>query len=435
MAFQSKSLLAAAMLYATQGARVNKKRMHSMAGVPVHNFRSDADEWLVLFKPGTTDADIESFCGGKCAFQGHPSKKGVAFAEVHGRAQVEEMVAKNRDQIELLEPDSMDFMIPEIESAEPAAASWGLERVGVSGRTATGRGVHIYVQDTGVRGSHNDFDGRVIPTIDLTGGSLVECRDDSCALDRQGHGTHCAGTAAGRTYGVAPDATVHGVKTLSDQGSGARSWQMAAIDWVTANGARPAVISMSLGGSGSDPSYTRAIGAATEAGVTVVVAGGNSNSDSCNFSPAFVETAITVGSTTSTDERSSFSNYGRCTNIWAPGSAIVSAGVGSDSASRALSGTSMACPHVSGAAALLLEADPTLTSSAILASLHESAATDVISGLRGTDTNKLLYVGAGGAPPSPTVVPTPAPPGQCLGACQPYHCSGYPQYCGGCSFC
>merc|ERR1719273_1515116 len=416
MVFQSRPLLAAASLCVLQAARIAKQRVHSMAGGPVHRDNADAEEWLVLFKPGTSDAQIQSFCGDQCRFQGHPSKKGVPFAEVHGgTAQVEKMVAGHRDKIDILEPDSMDFMIPEMEGAEPAAASWGLDRVGVDGRGRTGSGVHIYVQDTGVRGSHNDFDGRVIPTIDLTGGSLVECRDDSCALDRQGHGTHCAGTAAGRTYGVAPDATVHGVKTLSDQGSGARSWQMAAIDWVTANGERPAVISMSLGGSGADPSYTRAIGAATEAGVTVVVAGGNSNSDACNFSPAFVETAITVGSTTSTDDRSSFSNYGRCTNIWAPGSAIVSAGVGSDSASRALSGTSMACPHVSGGAALVLAANPSMKPSAVLAQLTSDGVKDAISGLRSGDVNVLLYVGEGGAPPTP---PTEPPSLQC-----PWYCS------------
>merc|ERR1712087_686305 len=184
--------------------------------------------------------------------------------------------------------------------------------------------------------------------------------------DRQGHGTHCAGTAAGETYGVAPDALVRGVKTLSDQGSGARSWQYTAIDWVTVNGVRPAVLSMSLGGNGADPGYTTVIDAAVDAGVVVVVAGGNSNSDSCNFSPAFAANAITVGSTTSTDSRSSFSNYGSCTNIWAPGSSVPSAGHTSNSATRTLSGTSMACPHVSGGAALVLQRNPSWTPSRVL---------------------------------------------------------------------
>jgi len=408
MVFQSKAFVAAALLSVTQGARVAKRRVESMAGVPVHKYRGDAEEWLVLFKPGTSDSQIQSFCGDSCRFQGHPSKRGVPFAEVHGKQQVEKMVAKHRDQIAMLEPDGEDVMIPEIEEVEPAAASWGLDRVGVSGRPTTGLGVHVYVQDTGVRGSHQDFEGRVVPTIDLTSGTLQECADDSCAGDRQGHGTHCAGTAAGRTYGVASGATVHAVKTLSDQGSGARSWQMSAIDWVTTEGERPAVISMSLGGSGADPSYTVSIGAATEAGVTVVVAAGNSNSDSCNFSPAFTETAITVGATTSTDTRASYSNFGSCNNIMAPGSAIVSADAGGNTGSRSLSGTSMACPHVSGAAALILEADPSKTSAEVLEELLDSAVWDALTGLKTGDTNALLYVAEGGGGGRPA--PTPAPP-------------------------
>jgi len=245
----------------------------------------------------------------------------------------------------------------------------------------------------------------------MTSGSAVECNGDlSCALDRQSHGTHCAGTAAGATYGVAPDAQVRALKTLSDQGSGSRSWQYVAIDWVTANGVRPAIISMSLGGSGADPGYTTVIDAAVNAGVVVVVAGGNSNSDACNFSPAFAANAITVGSTTSLDARSSFSNYGACTNIWAPGSSVLSAGITSDSSTSTKSGTSMACPHVSGAAALVLAADPTKKASAVLEQLLDDAYLNVLSDLKFGDTNALLCVAEGGAPPTPTPQPTPAPP-------------------------
>merc|ERR1719499_73115 len=302
-------------------------------------------------------------------------------------------------------------MIPEVEDVEPAAASWGLTRVGTSSRGRTGSGVNIYVQDTGIRYSHQDFGGRAVPAIDLTTGGLKECGSDtSCALDRQGHGTHCAGTAGGTTFGVASTASLHAVKTLSDRGSGARSWQMAAIDWVTANGARPAVISMSLGGRGADPAYTASIGAATNAGVVVVVAAGNSNSDSCNFSPAFAASAITVGSSTSLDARSSFSNFGACTNIWAPGSDILSAGVGCDTCTAKLSGTSMACPHVSGGAALILSADPTKTAPAVLQQLLDDAYWFALDDLKFRDTNALLCVAEGGAPDVPTPQPTPVPP-------------------------
>merc|ERR1712060_125763 len=138
---------------------------------------------------------------------------------------------------------------------------------------------------------------------------------------------------------------------------------------------------MSLGGNGADPGYSTVIDAAVNSGVVVVVAAGNSNSDACNFSPAFAAAAITVGSTTSTDARSSFSNYGRCVEIWAPGSSIVSASVSSDTGSRSLSGTSMACPHVSGAAAIVLGVDPSKNSAKVLQELHDKAAWGFITGL------------------------------------------------------
>merc|ERR1719203_1605977 len=153
---------------------------------------------------------------------------------------------------------------------------------------------------------------------------------------------------------------------------------------------------MSLVGLGTYSSQDRAIRAATNAGVVVSVAAGNENSDACNFSPAFSKFAITVGSTTSRDARSSFSNFGRCVEIWAPGSSIVSASVSSDTRSRSLSGTSMACPHVSGGAALILANDPSKKPSAVLQEMYDNGINNVISGLRNGDTNALLFVGEGG---------------------------------------
>jgi hypothetical protein len=273
--------------------------------------------------------------------------------------------------------------------------SWGLDRVGVEKAATKGKGAHIYVLDTGVRTTHSDFGGRAIPTLEYLGTSPTECQGStSCARDVHGHGTHCAGTVGGTKYGVAPESTIHGVKVLSDGGSGSTSWIVGAIDWVVAKGERPAVISMSLGGPGVSNAYKTAIDAAANAGVTMVVAGGNSNADACNFSPAFVNTAITVGSTAKGDSRSSFSNYGSCTQIYAPGSDIKSAGNSNDDASATMSGTSMACPHVAGAAALLLESTPTMAPSEVLEKMLENAVTNALTGLSSSCPNKLLYVGA-----------------------------------------
>jgi len=418
----------ALFLAGAQSARVSKKRTNTpqtkfIGGVPVYEYHAvkaslseggTEQEWIVILAPGTTDAKVKSMCATNkngCNQVGHPTG-GVPFVELRAtEAELEQVIRSNQASVKFVTPDQVDVMIPEIEEdVGVQAATWGLNKIGadLSDRDGGGAGVTIYVQDTGVRVTHQEFGGRASSALDVTSGSAVECNGDlSCAADRQGHGTHCAGTAGGETYGVAAAASVRAVKTLSDQGSGARSWQYTAIDWVTVSGARPAVISMSLGGNGADPGYTTVIDAAVAQGVTVVVAAGNSNSDACNFSPAFTPNAITVGSTTSTDARSSFSNYGTCVDVWAPGSSIVSASSSSDTGTRSLSGTSMACPHVSGAAALILGVDPSKNSAKVLEDLLDKAARDVISDLKAGDTNALLYVGDGEAP---TPAPTPPPP-------------------------
>jgi len=384
-----------------------------VAGIPISSYREDAEDFIMLFKPGTDDATIEAFCQGRCSSMGHPSAGGVRFAQIHGYEEMAMAANERPDLLDLVEADGEVYMIPEIDVSDlgPAAASWGLDRVGAPDRAATGAGVNIYVVDTGVRVSHQDFGGRAIPGIDLTLGGLTECNGNtSCAGDRQGHGTHCAGTAAGTTFGVAIDSIVSAVKTLSDQGSGQLSWQIQALDWITTDGEKPAVISMSLGGPGRDASFTTAIDAATESGLTVVVAAGNSNTDACNFSPAFVEKAITVGATDSTNKRASYSNYGTCNNIMAPGSAIRSASARSDTGATSLSGTSMACPHVSGGAALLMEQNRSITRDDVLDALKANARIGFIGGLRQDDPEEFLWVSRNAAP---TAAPTPAPGPSC----------------------
>jgi len=417
--------LAAAL---AQGARVDRRkttRSKFVAGVPVLNYHlayeghslaetdSAKQDWTVVVNPGVSDEQIAALCKiGDCKSVGHPSKGGVPYFEVGcTEAELDKLLqqAKGVDAVKYVEPDSAVSVVPEIE-ASPEAATWGLNRIGADQRDKSGSSATIFVLDTGVRTSHSDFGGRAAAGADVSSGSLVPCNGNAnCASDRQGHGTHCAGTAGGTRYGVAPGAQVRSVKVLSDQGSGSWSWSYEALDWLATGSVRPAIASMSLGGGGVISGMRDAVNAAVNAGVTVVVAAGNDNSDACGFSPAYVPNAITVGSTTSTDSRSSFSNYGSCVDIWAPGSAIVSASHTSDSGTTSLSGTSMACPHVSGGAALILGADNSKSPQKVISDLLNDSVRNAISGLRSGDTNALLYVGADGSPPSPT---PPTPPTQ-----------------------
>jgi len=445
------------LVFAADGMR--RKRddappLKLIAGVPVLNYEyayggqpswgqlisAAEEEWNVVLKPGTSDQQVTAMCKANangCKLAGHPSKGGVPFLEMRGTEKdLEQVLKMGAGAVKFVEPDQQVSMIPEIESDVNAqAATWGLNRVGADQRARSGGSATIFVLDTGVRHSHNDFTGRASSALDMTIGDPVECNGDlSCAGDAQGHGTHCAGSAAGDQYGVASTAAVKSVKVLSDQGSGSWSWSYYALDWLATNPTRPAIASMSLGGSGTQQAMRDAVDAAVNSGVVVVVAGGNSNKDACTFSPAFVPSAITVGSTTSTDARSSFSNYGACTNIWAPGSDVLSASHTSDSGSRSLSGTSMACPHVSGAAALVLDGSPSMKPSAVLQELQDTAATNYINGLYSADLNKLLNVDARGAPPPGNVGPGPEPPaGECASFCQPMWCAY--SFCAGCSYC
>jgi len=286
-----------------------------------------------------------------------------------------------------------------------AAASWGLDRIdqaalplnGTISTPQNGSGVTAYVIDTGVRPDHADFGGRVA-------GGFSSINDGNGSNDCNGHGTHVAGTVAGTAYGVAPGATVVPVRVLSCNGSGSTSGVIAGIDWAVRHhqAGTPAVANMSLGGV-SSPALNAAVAAGVADGITFAVAAGNSDADACDASPASEPSALTVGSTTSADGRSSFSNWGSCLDIFAPGSSIRSAYHTSPTATATLSGTSMASPHVAGAAALLLSSTPSATPDAVRAAMVQGATGGAISDPR-SPTNLLLNVSAG-ITPAPAQTP------------------------------
>jgi subtilisin family serine protease len=254
----------------------------------------------------------------------------------------------------------------------------------------TGSSTHVYVLDTGIHKSHQDFQGRADWQYNAADGS-ANCEDG------HGHGTHCAGTVGGATYGLAKAVHLHAVKVLDDSGAGSDSTVGAGIDWVVKNAVFPAVISMSLGGPVSSTLDTM-VKNAVKLGIVIVVAAGNSNEDACNSSPAHVDVVITVAASTENDDRASFSNFGSCVTLFAPGTNIVSASNADDTSSRTLSGTSMSTPHVAGAVAIYLSRHPTATPDQVKADLICYATNNGITDVQGSP-NRLLYsIIKGGAP-------------------------------------
>ncbi|XP_072041467.1 aqualysin-1-like [Amphiura filiformis] len=286
----------------------------------------------------------------------------------------------------LLALDGVEYVEEDGIAYTQAVTSWGLDRI--DQRTgqdnfynppSSGSGVTVYIIDTGLRHSHNDFGGRASYHWDYQSGVSEDCN---------GHGTHCGGTTSGTTYGVAAGTMVKSVRVLSCFGSGSWTNVIAGVDSVRdASGMR--VGSMSLGG-GATQSLDDAVAAAVSAGAVMSVAGGNSNANACNYSPAREPSAITVGATDSNDARASFSNYGSCTDIFAPGVSITSAWHTSDTASNTISGTSMACPHVSGAAALLLQRG--VSAGSVPSTMVNEATPNVVGNPGSGSPNEFLYV-------------------------------------------
>lgn len=296
--------------------------------------------------------------------------------------------------------------------ATQTGATWGLDRVdqhplpldGSYTYNNDGTGVTAYIIDTGIEFAHVDFGGRAVTGVDevTTGGSAADCN---------GHGTHVSGTVGGSTYGIAKNVRLVAVRVLNCQGSGTTSGVIAGIDWVTndhkAKGGS-AVANMSLGG-GFSSTLNQAVANSVAAGVVYAVAAGNSTADACSSSPSSEPSAITVAASDINDGFASFSNFGTCVDIIGPGVNITSDWYTTTTATNTISGTSMATPHVTGASALYLAANPGSTPAQVASALTTNATANVVSGVPAGTPNKLLYtlfIGAGGAPPPP-----PPPPG------------------------
>ncbi|HXD30238.1 MAG TPA: S8 family peptidase [Pyrinomonadaceae bacterium] len=309
--------------------------------------------------------------------------------------------ALNGFSIEMSEEDaekmSQDYRVKFVEEDGVMTANatqnnppWGLDRIDQRNRPLsgtytynwTGSGVRVYVIDTGIRTTHSQFGGRASNVFDAFGGNGSDCH---------GHGTHVSGTVGGSTYGVAKSALLRGVRVLDCTGNGSTTGVIAGVDWVRQNFIAPAVANMSLGG-GVSSALDTAVNNLSNAGVAIAVAAGNDNgANACNFSPARAANAITTGSTTSTDARSSFSNIGTCVDIFAPGSSILSAWYTSNTATATLSGTSMASPHVAGVAALYKQANPSASATTIRNAIVNNATTNVITNVGTGSPNRLLY--------------------------------------------
>lgn len=275
-----------------------------------------------------------------------------------------------------------------------SGATWGLCRIderdlNLNGiyswdDRADGAGVTVYIIDTGILTTNMDFGGRASWGVNTV---------DQVNTDENGHGTHVAGTVGGTKYGVAKKVHLVAVKALNKQGAGTAAGVVQAIDWVTANANRPAVANMSLGGD-KTIAMNDAVENSIRSGVIYVVAAGNNNQDACNFSPASAPNAVTVGASDSADRKATFSNWGQCVDLFAPGVSITSDWIGSNIATNTISGTSMASPHVAGLAAMELELNPHATAGEVATEISREATRDHLTNVHLTGTRNLLeYTG------------------------------------------
>ncbi|HEU4885287.1 MAG TPA: S8 family peptidase [Longimicrobium sp.] len=359
----------------------------SEGGAPLLSSSQGIDgQYIVVLNEGANPRSVAAVAG--------VSPRYVYTASVNGFA-----ATLNAGQVNALQHNPNVAYIEQDQPVQATTvqtgATWGLDRIDqhdlplstTFSYLNTGAGVHAYIVDTGMRLSHTQFTGRSSSGYDaVDGGSADDCN---------GHGTHVAGTVGGTTVGVAKGVSLVAVRVLDCAGSGAWSGVIAGVDWVAANAIKPAVANMSLGG-GASTALDNAVTNAVASGVTFVVAAGNGNTGgkaqpACNYSPARVPTAITVGATGSNDAKATYSNYGTCVDIFAPGNSILSAWYTSDTAGNTISGTSMASPHVAGVAALYLQSNGSASPATVSNALTSGATLNKVTNAGTGSPNRLLF--------------------------------------------
>lgn len=378
-------------------------------------------DWVVLLRADCAQERLDLITKALSLTGNFGHTTGVPYVQVTGtEAELHEMVAAIADDVEMYEPDlSMQapLLYKDVISSSPPlgsagfAQSWGLQRIGAFERTHTGKGVHVYVLDSGIRASHVMFGGRAIAEVEAVGKwrRCADSVDTACAQDFNGHGTHAAGIVAAAGYGVAPGATVHAVKVAHESEQVSSTNLLSALDYVINYAIRPAVTSISLSGRFASSSVTSSINRLTSTGVSVVVAAGNSKPpiSACECIPAMIASAITVAAVDKMDALASYSNFGSCVDLLAPGNDILSLSIDSDIRITARSGTSFATPHVAGAAALLLEDDRYLLPQAVRHRLINGAEVNTLRGDLRSSPNRLLFVGAAPMQGEPECLDTP----------------------------
>ena len=361
------------------------------------------DRYIVVFKDNVRNSDrlTDELMKGnrdKIHFRYHYAIQGFAATIP---AQAIEGIKRNPN-VDYVEADGLVYAI----GTQNNPPSWGLDRIDQANLPlnnqynygSNGSDVTAYIIDTCIRFDHQEYNGRAFSGYDFVDG-------DPDASDCHGHGTHVAGTVGGTNVGVAKGVTLIAVRVLDCQGSGSYSGVIAGVDWVTQNHSSPAVANMSLGG-GYSSAMNQAVNNSVNSGVTYAVAAGNNNQNACNYSPASAANAICVGATTSSDARSSFSNYGSCVDIFAPGSGIYSSTITGSNTYASWSGTSMASPHVAGVAALYLSANPNATTSQVRSAIIGAATSGVLTGIGSGSPNLLLNNQFGGPVLNPPAAPT-----------------------------